>query len=58
MYCKTVQIKETITPFTTLHELYEKCDWLHCVVPETLVLESEPYGRGNNMVLLFGQHKK
>lgn len=48
-------LEETITPFNTLHELYEKCDWLKWIVPETLELENEAYGKGNNMVLLWGQ---
>ena len=51
----TNRLEETITPFTTLHELYEKCSWLKWIVPETLELENEAYGRGNNRVLLWGQ---
>ena len=51
-------LEKTITPFTTLHELYEKCNWLDWIVPETLKLENEPYGRGNNMVLLCGQSER
>ena len=54
----TNRLEETITPFNSLHELYEKCNWLHWVVPETLELESEPYGRENNMVLLWGQSER
>lgn len=49
-------LKETITPFTTLHELYEKCDWLEHIVPESLVLSNEAYS-GNHMVLLWGQYE-
>ena len=48
-------LEETITPFTTLHELYEKCSWLKWIVPGTLELENEPYGSKNNMVLLMGK---
>ena len=51
-------LEETITPFNTLHELYDKCKWLDWIVPETLVLYSEPYGTGNNMVLLWGQYQE
>ena len=51
-------LEETITPFNTLHELYDKCKWLDWVVPETLVLDSESYGTGNNMVLLWGQYRE
>ena len=54
----TNRLEETITPFTTLHELYEKCSWLKWIVPETLELENEAYGRGNNMVLLWGQSER
>jgi hypothetical protein len=51
-------LKDTITPFNTLHELYEKCDWLQeWFVPESLILDNQPYGRDNNMVLLWGQLK-
>ena len=53
----TYGLEKTITPFNTLHELYEKCKWLDCIVPETLILDNKPYGSGNNMVLLWGQHK-
>jgi hypothetical protein len=48
-------LKETITPFSTLHELYEKCGWLDWIVPESLVLDNEPYATDDNMVLLWGQ---
>lgn len=51
-------LEETITPFNTLHELYKKCDWLHWIVPESLVLNNEPYGNENNMVLLWGQYNE
>ena len=51
-------LEETITPFNTLHELYEKCSWLEWIVPETLILENKPYGRGNDMVLLWGQSER
>lgn len=47
-------LKKTITPFNTLHELYQKCTWLDWIAPETLVLENKPYGNGDNMVLLKG----
>ena len=51
-------LEKTITPFNTLHELYEKCDCLKWVVPETLELDNEPYGIGNHMVLLWGQSER
>lgn len=51
-------LEETITPFNTLHELHEKCDCLKWVVPETLVLDNEPYCGENNMVLLWGQSER
>lgn len=47
-------LADTITPFNTLHELYEKQDWLDWIIPESLVLDDAPYG-GDNMVLLFGK---
>jgi hypothetical protein len=51
----TFDLKETITPFNTLHELYEKCKWLDWVIPESLLLDNKQYG-GDNMVLLLGQY--
>lgn len=48
-------LEDTITPFSTLHELYEKCSWLDWINPESLVLSNEPYGK-NYMVLLLGQY--
>lgn len=50
-------LQETITPFNTLHELYEKCKWLDWINPETLILDNRPYSSGNKMVLLWGQCK-
>lgn len=50
-------LKETITPFSTLHELYEKCEWLDWIVPESLILDNTPYAKSNTMVLLWGQTK-
>ena len=52
----TTDLKKTITPFNTLHELYEKQPWLDWIIPESLVLSNEPYG-GFNMVLLWGMDK-
>lgn len=52
----TSGLKETITPFITLHELYEKCDWLEHIVPESLYLEDKAYV-GDNMRLLWGQYE-
>lgn len=51
-------LEETITPFTTLHELYEKCNWLNFIIPESLILDNQPYVGNDNMVLLFGRHKR
>ena len=51
----THRLEETITPFNTLHELYEKCDWLDWIIPETIKLENKSYGSKNNMVLLMGK---
>ena len=51
-------LAETITPFNTLHEMYEKCNWLHWIVPETLILDNQPYGGGDDMVLLWGQSER
>ena len=47
-------LEETVTPFSTLHELYKKCDWLDWIVPESLILDNKPYG-DEHMVLLWGQ---
>ena len=50
-------LKETITPFNTLHELYEKQPWLDWIDQESLLLSNEPYG-DTNMVLLWGSYKE
>ena len=50
-------LKETITPFNTLHELYEKQPWLDWIDQESLLLSNEPYG-DTNMVVLWGSYKE
>lgn len=50
-------LAETITPFNTLHELYEKCSWLDWIIEDTMFLDTESYTSNNNMVLLFGKEK-
>lgn len=46
-------VEKTITPFTTIDELYNKCDWLKCARKETLELDSESYC-DEHMILLLG----
>lgn len=50
-------LEKTITPFITLHELYDKQSWLDWVFPDSLVLDYKPYGNDNHMVLLWGISK-
>lgn len=48
-------IEETITPFNSLHELYQKCKWLDWIIEDSMELQKESYGL--NSVLLLGKEK-
>ena len=38
-------IEETITPFNSLHELYQKCKWLDWIIEDSMELQKELYGQ-------------
>ena len=48
-------IEETITPFNSLHELYQKYKWLDWIIEDSMELQKESYGL--NSVLLLGKEK-
>ncbi len=49
-------LKETITPFTTIDDLFINCcDYIQSLDKSSLILDSEFYGRNNHMKLMMGK---
>lgn len=58
-------LDQTITPFNTIDELYEKCSWLNGgeypdsgYIKEQLYIDDQPYADEEHMRAMYGLHKK
>lgn len=50
-------LKETITPFTSIDELWDNCKWLHWMIKDSLVFDEVDYTKDGHMVLLLGDYE-